>query len=101
MRARRQARVKPEYREKYPQLDPNSWYHIEPFFSRPPRPGEIVERVLSGDDQRIGRLQTEAGFAPVWSQHFDFRDEPRKPMQATGMSGQVLGVDVIRQEADS
>lgn len=62
-----QARLKPEYRLQYPELNLMAWYDVDPLF-----PG-VTERRVNLYGQRVARLKVGAGHKEVLSDHLEFR----------------------------
>jgi hypothetical protein len=68
--ARFQARLKPEYRLKYPDLSINLWYDVVPLF-----PG-LRERRLNFMGDRVARLRVAGDFREVQADQVEFREVP-------------------------
>ena len=68
--ARYQARLKPEYRLKHPDLNIAVLYDVVPLF-----PG-LRERRLNFMGDRMARLRVAGDFREVLADHMEFRDVP-------------------------
>lgn len=62
-----EARLKPEHRLRYPELNISSWYEVVPLF-----PG-LTERRLNMRGERVARLRVGKSFLEVMSEHVEFR----------------------------
>ena len=62
-----QARLKPEFRLKHPDLNINVWYDVVPLF-----PG-LRERRLNFMGDRMARLRVAGDFREVLAEHMEFR----------------------------
>lgn len=67
--ARFQARIKPEHRKRYSELDPDTWYDVEPLW-----PGSSVRR-LDMADKRVARLKTDWGYTSLRAEYLEFREK--------------------------
>jgi hypothetical protein len=68
--ARYQARLKPEFRLKHPDLNIGVWYDVVPLF-----PG-LRERRLNFIGDRMARLRVTGDFREVAAEHMEFRELP-------------------------
>ncbi len=66
--ARYQARLKPEHRLRYPDLNLGAWYDVVPLF-----PG-LRQRRLNFVGDRVARLRVSGDFKEVLSEHLEFRE---------------------------
>ena len=71
--ARFQARIRPEYRHLYRELDPQTWYDVEPLW-----PGSQIRR-LDLADKRVARLKTDWGYTSLRGEYLEFRKKPAQP----------------------
>lgn len=62
-----EARVRPEFRLRYPELNLQAWYEVTPLF-----PG-LRERRVNMAGQRVARLRVRTGYLEVLAEHLDFR----------------------------
>jgi hypothetical protein len=62
-----QARVRPEHKRRYLDLDPSNWYQVVPVF-----PG-VTQRMVNMAGERLTRLATPRGFMTVRADHLEFR----------------------------
>ncbi len=62
-----EARLKPEHRLRYPELNISSWYEVVPLF-----PG-LTERRLNMRGERVARLRVGKSFLEVLGEHVEFR----------------------------
>ncbi|MGZ8392774.1 MAG: hypothetical protein ACXWWK_08055 [Gemmatimonadales bacterium] len=62
-----QARVRPEHKRRYLDLDPADWYQVVPVF-----PG-VTQRMVNMAGERLTRLATPRGFMTVRADHMEFR----------------------------
>ncbi|MEO8090332.1 MAG: hypothetical protein ABI703_08555 [Gemmatimonadales bacterium] len=62
-----QARVRPEHKRRYLDLDPANWYQVVPVF-----PG-VTQRMVNMAGERLTRLATPRGFMTVRADHLEFR----------------------------
>ncbi|MCU0621532.1 MAG: hypothetical protein MUC69_08525 [Gemmatimonadales bacterium] len=62
-----QARLKPEFRLQYPELNLLAWYDVEQLF-----PG-LTERRVNLFGQRVTRLKVGSGHKEVLNEHLEFR----------------------------
>lgn len=62
-----QARLREEYKRKYPDLDPTAWYPVVPVF-----PG-VTQRMVNMAGERLARLSTPRGFLTMRAEHLEFR----------------------------
>ena len=62
-----QARVRPEHKRRYLDLDPANWYQVVPIF-----PG-VTQRMVNMAGERLTRLATPRGFTTVRADHLEFR----------------------------
>jgi len=62
-----QARLRPEYRLQYPELNLAAWYDVDPLF-----PG-LPERRVNMFGQRVARLKLGSGHRGVVAEHLEFR----------------------------
>ena len=62
-----QARVRPEHKRRYLDLDPADWYQVVPVF-----PG-VTQRMVNMAGERLTRLATPRGFMTVRADHLEFR----------------------------
>ena len=62
-----QARLRPEFRLQYPELNLAAWYDIEPLF-----PG-LTERRVNMFGQRVARVKLGSGHREIVAEHLEFR----------------------------
>jgi hypothetical protein len=62
-----QARLKPEFRLQYPELNLAAWYDVDPLF-----PG-LTDRRVNMSGQRVTRLKLGSGHREVIAEHLEFR----------------------------
>lgn len=62
-----QARLRPEHKRRYQDLDPATWYQVVPVF-----PG-VTQRMVNMAGERLARLATPRGFTTVRADHLEFR----------------------------
>jgi hypothetical protein len=62
-----QARVRPEHKRRYLDLDSANWYQVVPVF-----PG-VTQRMVNMAGERLTRLATPRGFMTVRADHLEFR----------------------------
>ena len=62
-----QARLRPEYRLQYPELNLAAWYDVEPLF-----PG-LTERRVNMFGQRVTRIKLGSGHREIVAEHLEFR----------------------------
>ncbi len=62
------ARLRPEFRLKYPALSLTAWYEVEPLF-----PG-LTDRRLNFFGQRVARLRVGDEHLEVLAEHLEFQD---------------------------
>ena len=62
-----QARVRPEHKRRYLDLDPADWYQVVPVF-----PG-VTQRMVNMAGERLTRLATPRGFMTIRADHLEFR----------------------------
>ena len=62
-----QARLRPEFRLQYPELNLAAWYDVDPLF-----PG-LTERRVNMFGQRVTRLKLGSGHREVIAEHLEFR----------------------------
>ena len=62
-----QARVRPEHKRRYMDLDSKAWYQVVPVF-----PG-VTQRMVNMAGERLTRLATPRGFMTVRADHLEFR----------------------------
>jgi len=62
-----QARLKPEFRLQYPELNLAAWYEVDPLF-----PG-LTERRVNMFGQRVTRLKLGTGHREVIAEHLERR----------------------------
>ncbi len=62
-----QARLRPEHKRRYLDLDPTDWYQVVPVF-----PG-VTQRMVNMAGERLTRLATPRGFMTVRADHLEFR----------------------------
>jgi hypothetical protein len=62
-----QARLRPEHKRRYLDLDPAVWYQVVPVF-----PG-VTQRMVNMAGERLARLATPRGFVTVRADHLEFR----------------------------
>ena len=62
-----QARVRPEHKRRYLDLNPADWYQVVPVF-----PG-VTQRMVNMAGERLTRLATPRGFMTVRADHMEFR----------------------------
>ena len=74
--ARFQARIKTEYRHRYQEFDPDTWYDVEPLW-----PGTSMRR-LDMADKRVARLKTDWGYASLRAECLDFREKKAATKEA-------------------
>jgi hypothetical protein len=71
--ARYQARVKPEYRSRNPDLRMGIWYDVVPLF-----PG-LRERRTNFMGDRMARIRVAGDFREVLADQVEFRETPDNP----------------------
>ena len=64
-----QARLRPEFRLQYPELNLAAWYDVEPLF-----PG-LTDRRVNLFGQRVARLKLGSGHREVIAEHLEFRNK--------------------------
>jgi hypothetical protein len=62
-----QARLRPEHKRRYLDLDSTAWYQVVPVF-----PG-VTQRMVNMAGERLTRLATPRGFMTVRADHLEFR----------------------------
>ena len=62
-----QARLRPEFRLQYPELNLAAWYDVDPLF-----PG-LTERRVNMFGQRVARIKHGSGHREVIAEHLEFR----------------------------
>jgi hypothetical protein len=62
-----QARLRPEHKRRYLDLDSTTWYQVVPVF-----PG-VTQRMVNMAGERLTRLATPRGFMTVRADHLEFR----------------------------
>lgn len=73
-----EARLKPEHRLRYPELNISSWYEVVPLF-----PG-LTERRVNMRGERVARLRVGKSFLEVLSEHVEFRSIGPEALMAQG-----------------
>jgi hypothetical protein len=73
-----EARLKPEYRRKHPDLNPQRWYPVVPLW-----PG-VTQRTQNMSGQRLARLKTAHDFTMVLAEHLEFRTRKSGETEAAG-----------------
>ncbi len=73
-----QARIKPQFRHRFPHLKVGTWYDVEPLWS-----GSKTRR-LDMADKRVARLVTGSGHTSLRAEYLEFRKHPQAdtPMTA-------------------
>jgi hypothetical protein len=73
-----QARLREEFKRKYPDLDSTTWYAVVPVF-----PG-VTQRMVNMAGERLARLSTPRGFLTMRADHLEFRtaEVENKPQRA-------------------
>ena len=66
-----QARLKPQFAQKYTGLNSVTWYEVDPLW-----PG-LTDRNTNLMGQRMTRLRTGKDHTTVLAEHLDFRERPR------------------------
>ncbi|MGH7531745.1 MAG: hypothetical protein ACREL4_00520 [Gemmatimonadales bacterium] len=67
-----QARLKPQFAQKYTGLNSVTWYDVEPLW-----PG-LTDRNTNLLGQRMTRLRTGKDHTTVLAEHLDFRERPSR-----------------------
>lgn len=67
-----QARLKPQFAQKYAGLNSVTWYDVEPLW-----PG-LTDRNTNLLGQRMTRLRTGKDHTTVLAEHLDFRERPAR-----------------------
>lgn len=67
-----QARLKPQFAQKYPGLNSVTWYDVEPLW-----PG-LTDRNTNLLGQRMTRLRTGKDHTTAMAEHLDFRERPAR-----------------------
>jgi hypothetical protein len=67
-----QARLKPQFAQKYTGLNSVTWYEVEPLW-----PGH-TDRNTNLMGPRMSRLRTGKDHSTVLGEHLDFRERPRR-----------------------
>ena len=62
-----QARLRPEHKRRYMDLDPTTWYQVVPVF-----PG-VTQRMVNMAGERLTRVATPKGFVTIRADHLEFR----------------------------
>lgn len=62
-----QARLRPEHKRRYLDLDPTTWYQVVPVF-----PG-VTQRMVNMAGERLTRVATPKGFVTIRADHLEFR----------------------------
>ena len=65
-----QARIKPEWRHRFPHLKTGAWYDVEPLWE-----GTQTRR-LDMADKRVARLKTGTCFTSLRAEYVVFREHP-------------------------